>query len=134
MNKRFSWLHLSDLHFQYHNDSFESTFVYDKLLEDLKHIESLIDCVFITGDIAYSGKEEEYKIATEFFHNVSASLNIPKNRFFFVPGNHDILRNDTMPYVTKITDNIRDEKDLSGLLGNKQLLDLLASFIIIMLL
>lgn len=127
MNKRFSWLHLSDLHFQYHNDSFESTFVYDKLLEDLKHIESLIDCVFITGDIAYSGKEEEYKIATEFFHNVSASLNIPKNRFFFVPGNHDILRNDTMPYVTKITDNIRDEKDLSGLLGNKQLLDLFLS-------
>jgi len=127
MNKRISWLHLSDLHFQHREDNFESELAYSKLLDDLKQLETSIDCVFITGDIAYSGEEKEYKIATEFFHKVSASLNVPNNRFFFVPGNHDILRNDTMHYLSKITDNIQNEKDLSGILGKKELLDLFLS-------
>ena len=124
MSKHISWIHLSDLHIQCHEDNFESEFIYRKLLDDLKQFKPHVDLVFITGDIAYSGEEKEYKIAADFFHNISESLNIPNNRFFFVPGNHDILRNDTMHYVAKITENIQSEKDLSGILGNKELLDL----------
>ena len=60
MGKKVTWLHLSDLHFRVTEDKFESELIYDRLLEDLKHIEEHIDLVFVTGDIAYSGRTEEY--------------------------------------------------------------------------
>ena len=50
--------------------------IYDKLLEDLKHIEKDIDLVFVTGDIAFSGRTEEYALASEFFNGVLEILNI----------------------------------------------------------
>jgi 3',5'-cyclic AMP phosphodiesterase CpdA len=67
MGKKVTWLHLSDLHFRVTEDKFESELIYDRLLEDLKHIEEHIDLVFVTGDIAYSGRTEEYERASKFF-------------------------------------------------------------------
>lgn len=76
MDKKITWLHLSDLHFRVAEDNFESRLIYDKLLEDLKHIEKDIDLVFVTGDIAFSGRTEEYALASEFFNGVLEILNI----------------------------------------------------------
>jgi predicted MPP superfamily phosphohydrolase len=49
--------------------------------------------VAVSGDIAFSGKREEYSIAREFFKelekNIHEILNGSKVFFIFVPGNHD---------------------------------------------
>ena len=41
----------------------------------------------MTGDVAYSGKAEEYAKAYDFFRNRSVVLSVPQHNFFFVPGN-----------------------------------------------
>ena len=48
------------------------------------------DFVFLSGDLAFSGNEEEYsKVVAEFLHQLREAL--PKKPYFFcVPGNHDV--------------------------------------------
>ncbi|MDD6626888.1 MAG: SIR2 family protein [Lachnospiraceae bacterium] len=124
MDKKISWLHLSDLHFRYSNDDFESQLIYEKLLEDLKHIEKPINLVFVTGDIAFSGNEKEYELAGAFFKQVLDILNIGKDALFFVPGNHDIQKSNTAEYISKVLDGIHGEEKISEIIGNKELREL----------
>lgn len=121
MNKKVTWLHLSDLHFRCSEDNFESQLIYNSLLEDLKHIEEQIDLVFVTGDIAYSGRAEEYEIANAFFSKVLKILKLKKESIFFVPGNHDIQRSNTASYISRMLDNIHSEKEVAEILGSKEL-------------
>ncbi|MGT2430017.1 metallophosphoesterase family protein [Cupriavidus basilensis] len=61
MSDQIKWLHLSDFHFG--KNPFEQDFSAKKLLGHLsEQKESGIepDFIFITGDIANSGKEKEY--------------------------------------------------------------------------
>lgn len=54
-----------------------------------------IDIVAFTGDIAFSGKTDEYEIAHNWIDETclsSAGLNLPTDRILFVPGNHDVDR------------------------------------------
>jgi len=121
MDKKVTWLHLSDLHFRVTEDNFESELIYDRLLEDLKHIEEHIDLVFVTGDIAYSGRIEEYERASIFFNNVLEILSLGREAIFFVPGNHDVQRSNTANYVSKMLDGINSEKEVAEILGSKEL-------------
>lgn len=121
MGKKVTWLHLSDLHFRVTEDKFESELIYDRLLEDLKHIEEHIDLVFVTGDIAYSGRTEEYERASKFFNNILEILNLGREAIFFVPGNYDIQRSNTANYVSKMLDGINSEKEVAEILGSREL-------------
>jgi UDP-2,3-diacylglucosamine pyrophosphatase LpxH len=57
-----------------------------------RHAEQAFDGIFVTGDIAYSGKAAEYELATEFFTELIDRTHLPKSRIVVVPGNHDIDR------------------------------------------
>lgn len=48
------------------------------------------DLAFLTGDIAFSGKEEEYRFAEDFVRKLCSSIALPIERLCIVPGNHDI--------------------------------------------
>lgn len=50
------------------------------------------DLLFVTGDIAFSGKEAEYLLAEEFLTELTSRLSLSKDQVFLVPGNHDIDR------------------------------------------
>ena len=50
------------------------------------------DFILATGDLAFSGKTDEYALVTEFFDAVADASGISKQRIFCVPGNHDIDR------------------------------------------
>ena len=39
----------------------------------------------MTGDVAYSGKAEEYAKACDFFRNLSVVLSVPQHNFFLFP-------------------------------------------------
>lgn len=54
--------------------------------------EGPIDLVCFTGDLADWGKAGEYEDAAEFLGATLRHLGVPVERFFIVPGNHDIDR------------------------------------------
>ena len=77
----------------------------DVLVEDLKQIGTFekICCVVISGDIVTKGawfKEIEIggsqtlglDLARAFLEDLANNILVPKNLFFMVPGNHDIVR------------------------------------------
>jgi predicted phosphodiesterase len=55
--------------------------------------ESAVHAVCFTGDIADWGLLEEFRKATPRIKRILQTVDVPENRFFAVPGNHDINRN-----------------------------------------
>ncbi|HZI11752.1 MAG TPA: metallophosphoesterase [Myxococcus sp.] len=91
-----TWLHLSDIHIREKKD-WESDIVLRALIRDLPSLlaeHSLNpDLVFLTGDIAQSGKRQEFENAHRFMLQLGEATKLtPAERFFLVPGNHDVDR------------------------------------------
>jgi RNA polymerase sigma factor (sigma-70 family) len=51
-----------------------------------------IDLVCFTGDFADWGHPNEYAAATTRLHEILETIGVPRDRFFAVPGNHDVQR------------------------------------------
>lgn len=85
------WLHLSDLHMR---KSFEQDKVLKQLLFDIeKNIKDKNwrpDFVVVTGDIAFSATNDEYKLAVIFFDKLLDVTGLTKKQLFLIPGNHDV--------------------------------------------
>jgi formylglycine-generating enzyme required for sulfatase activity/predicted MPP superfamily phosphohydrolase/energy-coupling factor transporter ATP-binding protein EcfA2 len=98
-------LHLSDIHFKKKIDEEKKTFHQDvqkKLINTVKAHTKKNDnpnFVAVTGDIAYSGKKPEYDEAWEFFKRIKAVLP-PDTKFFAVPGNHDVDREQINEFLS----------------------------------
>ncbi len=92
-----TWLHLSDWH-QGEKD-FDRQIVLDALIDDIKNRVAIdsnlehIDFIVFSGDVAFSGKSEEYIIAKEqLFEPLLRECKIDPEGLFIVPGNHDLDR------------------------------------------
>lgn len=90
-----TWLHLSDFHFR-ESQSFDQKTVLTKLLDDIEarfRVDNLRpDFIAVTGDIAFSGKSSEYALAATFFDQLLHLTQVPRERIFIIPGNHDVDR------------------------------------------
>ncbi len=91
----FRWLHLSDFHVGL--DSYGQRCLFEYIIQNVKEqvdAGTPPDAVFITGDIADTGKADEYKqFFDEFFWPMLGVLQMPDaDRIFMVPGNHDVDR------------------------------------------
>ena len=89
-----SWLHISDFHFETGNE-WSQDVVLDAMcrhIEQNRELGTAPDFIMITGDIAYSGRREEYTLAEKFVNRVELAAAVPRIRIFCVPGNHDIDR------------------------------------------
>ena len=86
------YLHISDLHLTNKKlSAFKD--IERAFFNDLDKIGTNIDLVFITGDIAFSGKNEEYQLAKEWIESkLLKALNLTWESIFVVPGNHDVER------------------------------------------
>jgi len=51
-----------------------------------------LDFVLATGDLAFSGKTDEYKLVASFFDALSKASGVSTEHIFCIPGNHDIDR------------------------------------------
>jgi predicted phosphodiesterase len=51
-----------------------------------------LDFVLVTGDLAFSGKPNEYELVKGFLNAISEASGVPREKFFCVPGNHDVDR------------------------------------------
>ena len=94
-----TWLHLSDWH-QKATD-FDRKVVRDALLKDLRNRARIdpklksVDFILFTGDLAFSGKDSEYKLAAfQFLEPVLRAVGVKKENLFLIPGNHDLDRQD----------------------------------------
>ena len=99
-------LHVSDLHFGIENDKSDKTKyvrprqkeMIHSLIETIRQIikespEWCPNVVAISGDVAWSGKNEEYKLYKEYFVlPLCEMLGISENYVITCPGNHDIIR------------------------------------------
>ncbi|MCX8131170.1 MAG: metallophosphoesterase [Clostridia bacterium] len=90
-NQKLTLLHLSDLQFGDDNQMFPQ---YNTIYNFLDRENLIPDLLILSGDIAYSGKAREYKLAEKWLIEFTKRLwpgnnaNISK-RILIVPGNHD---------------------------------------------
>ena len=93
--KTLTWLHVSDFHFK-DDDPYDRDVVLNSLIsaveEKVRLKDICPDCIFVTGDIAHSGREQEYTAASDFFDKLREVSALDKSRLFIVPGNHDVDR------------------------------------------
>lgn len=110
-----TWLHLSDFHFQ---DRGQQQWDEDGILKTLhRDIADQIeqgklqpDFIVVTGDIAFSGKVSEYKLASQFFDSILSKAGLGKDRLFMVPGNHDVNR-DLISFSAEATAGMLADRD-----------------------
>ena len=89
-----TWLHISDFHVRY-SDSRSRGKVLNAMLRDLqsRYSEGLaVDFVLVSGDLAFSGEREQYKLISEFLIELSDTLKLSYDKIYCVPGNHDVQR------------------------------------------
>ena len=89
-----SWLHISDLHLR-PTDKWSQDVVLESMCRNIMNQRdggTTFDFVLVTGDIAFSGKAEEYAMADDFFKELQSATGVPVHLIFCVAGNHDIDR------------------------------------------
>jgi len=114
-----TWLHLSDLHFRA-SQAYNSNVVLKALLRDIRErIQKdglRPDFIAVTGDIAFSGHPAEYALARAFLDDLLAATDLPRERLFLVPGNHDANRSLVTLGVKAIGAALTDRESANTLL------------------
>lgn len=96
MLKKFSIIHLSDLHIRTEEDPSNQRLL-KALIEDAEKLsidnKLLIDAIAITGDIVdRGGSQQAYNKAKDYINNFMNRFSLKTEQVFVVPGNHDIPR------------------------------------------
>lgn len=89
------WLHISDFH-MCQTKAWSQDVVLTALCKDIKERGdkegASVDFILATGDLAFSGRADEYAMTAGFFDAISKASGVAKQKIFCVPGNHDINR------------------------------------------
>lgn len=107
MAGQYQIVHLSDIHFRQGRDGNAVLHkdVRNELILDVGRLKDRLgnaDAVIITGDIAHSGREDEYEQAGDWLSDLCEAAGCPELSVFVVPGNHDVD-------WTKITKSVEDQ-------------------------
>lgn len=89
------FLHISDLHLRPQTvKRYDQDRVLRGLVELLKRDRAsfALDLIFVTGDLANTGKAEEYALVVELLKRLMEVTGVPPEHMFVVPGNHDVDR------------------------------------------
>lgn len=99
-------LHLSDIHWCDKPDCLDTyKVIRETFLNDIKDYcdeNGKIDFILICGDIAFSGKKEEYRRAEGFIDKLCGKTGCAKENVMLVPGNHDKDRNAKPVAIRKL--------------------------------
>lgn len=95
-------VHISDFHIAQNQLEDLTNYIIRPLIQDLKKAneESAIDMVIFSGDLidkggASFGQDTElafYTFQEAVIEPIMSAIGLPLHRFFFVPGNHDVVR------------------------------------------
>ena len=121
------WLHISDIHLRLDNEWPQDVVLKAMCghIREQREAGTAADFILVTGDIAFSGKSEQYALAKKFFNDLQASSGVPKERIFCIAGNHDIDR-DRQEYCFQGTRNkLRGPSQVDSFLAGGEDLDTL---------
>jgi predicted MPP superfamily phosphohydrolase len=120
-----TWLHLSDWHQK--GTEFDREVVLEGLLNDIKKRADIspslteVDFIVFSGDLAFSGKPEEYKIAKEkLFDPILKETGLKPDRLFIVPGNHDLDQDELKLFSSDLQKPIESEAQTQEWLTNER--------------
>lgn len=114
-------LHISDIHFKDFKDfkyldldrDIQSEIEHD--LDNLKSDYENIDVILIGGDIAFSGKTEEYVQADQWIKKVCEITGCTEENVLMVPGNHDVDRSKINPILESLHVTFKSLKKRPGI-------------------
>lgn len=89
-----TWLQISDIHMR-PRDEWSQDVVLRAMTKSIDQARSegrSLDFALVTGDLAFSGKPNEYELVKAFLTAISDASGVPREKFFCVPGNHDVDR------------------------------------------
>jgi len=123
ISKNITWLHISDTHFGKSDaHQYDEDIVVESLLEDIderiKKDGLKPDFIAVTGDLAYSGKSSQYELVCPFFEKLLSVTDLPRERLFVVPGNHDIDRQLISPGAYAIGKDLISRQDTNKILAS----------------
>jgi calcineurin-like phosphoesterase family protein len=113
MTEVYRFLHLSDIHIgqDMHNVKLHKD-IRNEVIRDAKNVHDSIgpaDSVFIVGDIAFSGKKEQYAEAEIWLKNLTDAAGCPDHAVYMVPGNHDIDRDECSEIAEALQNNLKSK-------------------------
>lgn len=92
--REIAWLHVSDIHIR-QRDEWSQDVVLRALADSIRKRRDQglsLDFILATGDLAFAGKQDEYKLVKHFFDELVSASGVPKEHIFCIPGNHDVNR------------------------------------------
>lgn len=108
-----TWVHVSDLHAGQPGEPGRWGQAQDLVLRDLEAMQSELgppDAIFFTGDLAFAGTAEDYRLVDGRIDTLLSMFKEPPP-LVVVPGNHDLLRPDgnevALPYFHELTQSAR---------------------------
>ena len=127
-------IHFSDAHFQPGSAIMKSQRLADRFIDALKviHQEKPIDLIIFSGDMIDRGGKGFTSMSDAFMNfknliidKILSALNLSRERFVFVCGNHDVVRSNDSQYLetglssdlndlTSLDDFIRDPKSIDN--------------------
>lgn len=114
-----TWLQISDFHLR-DSQAWAQDVVLSAMSMDInRRRESAggIDFVLATGDFAFAGKANEYARAAVFFDEVLRVAGVPRERIFFIPGNHDVDRDRQKMCFAGARHVLQSQNEIDAFLG-----------------
>lgn len=108
-------LHFSDIHFYNYKDARwnKDREIQNEIIQDLSRVlkddSTPIDHILICGDIAFSGKDEEYEDASQWINDICLKTGCENQNIFLVPGNHDINRSQIGLACNNLRSQLRNQ-------------------------
>ena len=110
-----TYIHLSDLHFgqETGSDLHLHRDVRDRLIDDAMDLAArepsgTVAGVILTGDIAFSGTENQYLAAGTWLQRLCDAVGCNATDVLVVPGNHDVDRHRITPACEVILERVSD--------------------------
>jgi hypothetical protein len=114
MDEALVFLHLSDIHFnkKWHDHYELDQDLRDQIENDVRSVRdqfTRVQGVLVSGDVAFSGRKEEYSIALEWLKRLCDLAGCREQDVWCVPGNHDVDRSvyDSSPLLRNMHDALR---------------------------
>ncbi len=112
-----NWLHLTDLHHGMNSQGWLWPTVREEFYLDLKRLHNKSgpwDLVLFTGDLAYSGKKEEYEALNQLLEELWEQFeSLDSNPILLpIPGNHDLLRPNALTGAVRTLKQWRGDEEL----------------------
>lgn len=127
MKTVFKWLHMSDIHFQTKEKSFDSARLQEQLVKFISEEINGVDVLLISGDFRFAKEGEcNPQKAVDYTKRCAAALKLTEKQIYTMPGNHELTRTTVRSFLVPSVRNQYNPDD--GRIDQEVLKELLKDF------